>query len=203
MTKAKKKVAKKPVKKIAKKKVVLSKLSKAEVRVLICKDVIKHVKAKRLQTTAGTYFSLYNSKPIFQMDNQINAQWRKASSCNVCALGGLFISAVDRFDKLKFSDLSSTEFYQNSAFRSVDAEPEDIQRYLKRWFTKPQMERIESAFEGRQFINSPFGTYNPNNYFTKRFRKKPERLIAIMKHIIKDKGEVNLPVEKPKAFNRV
>lgn len=62
----------------------------------------------------------------------------KVESCEACAIGGLFLSAVDIHDKLKIKSLTD----DNS-----------MVKYLKEWFNNSELRLMEFAFEGVEFSN--------------------------------------------------
>lgn len=154
------------------------KMSKAEVRVRIAKDVIAQVKVGRFIASTGRYLGLpggalpddgYGELSSEVVDVQTVVKDRE---CRVCALGSLFVAAVDRYNEcqLPADDLGN---------RSPLAE------YLARVFTPTQLNKIEAAFEGRSF------SHDDDYYgegFCHAYPDPSKRLVAIMRNIIRNGG---------------
>ena len=159
-------------------------LSKAQKRVLIAKDVIAQVKTKKYKAITGKYLSLvntfYNHWSVQEHIDEIE--------CVCCALGACLISTTKFKNKLKFHDVDSL------------CAKSDSWKLLRGIFSPKQMNMIEYAFEashsGSRVGEDSFGEYNKYNCneivkcvdFGKSFPYESDRLIAIMKNIIKNKG---------------
>ncbi len=146
------------------------KLSKTKKRIEIAKDVLKQLKARKLNVKKGDY--CYINNEIFANKNLKNVLSKFRKSCEVCALGACFLSIISIIDNFVLDDCYTIGRHKMSP-------------YLKLAFTDNQLDLIECSFEGW------------TDYFTEaekkatRFHAKdsPEvRLKAIMKNIIQNNG---------------
>lgn len=157
------------------------KMTKAEVRVCIAKDVLAQVKAKRFTARPGLYVSglgLYSDLPRdedgYLTQSPINVQAvLKDRDCHVCALGALFVSSVDRFNACELPASDMTTMHR-----------ETLEKYLGNVFSRKQMNAIEAAFEGSS--NSYPKVYN--SAFYQAYPDSTARLVAIMKNIVRNGG---------------
>ncbi len=167
-----------------------AKASKARKRVMIAKDVLAQLEAKRFVAKPGTFAALSVGKR-----DGVNAESEVCNitagqKCNVCGIGALFVSAVEFADKLKIGEL---EYKATVARSTTNFEEDDVFCYLRRFFDQEQICAIESAFEmgggvtydyhGTQFfktVNSEDYEFSPN-----------ERMRLIMENIVVHKGTFN------------
>ena len=164
-----------------------SKLSNSQKRVEIAKDVLIQLKNKRFKVRQNIYVQLPNYWDIINRDRQANeCVLDGTTTCQVCAKGALFMSHVM---KTNHATIRQVQNIGNSMVR----ERLDI-------FSTAQLDLIECAFEkrvvhddsdtlkvytdGKQF---PTPLAKTAIRFGKKYKKK-ERLIAIIKNIIKNKG---------------
>ena len=157
-------------------------LTKAEQRVLIAKDVIAQIKAKRYKPNSGRYMIIYNG-----FDNNESVQKHVDEiDCVCCALGACLISTTKFKNKLTFGNIS--------AVRANG----DVWGLLKNIFTPKQLAMIEYAFEvnyqGDRVAERYFSHCISDNlirksikfgvnYFTER-----ARMVGIMQNIINNNG---------------
>lgn len=155
-------------------------LSKAEKRVQIAKDVIVQIKLKFLMPQTGNYFQ--SSLITRHIGEELQSVLSKLPSCNVCAIGSLFVCDVMRTDNFKVND------YMND-----DAKMKSKLKY----FSLFQLELMETAFEKWVVTDSSRKLKVDYDYseiaekaikFGKRYRNSTNRLIAIMENIILNKG---------------
>jgi len=115
-------------------------------------------------------------------------------SCNVCALGGLFMSCTLYNNKTKLDALG--RFGEASDLGDFIDQEEPISNGLDKFFSRSQLELIEQAFEGG---DGYFGdgcythdAYNDDgrNYYTyaDKYPKDNDLMIAIMDNIVKNNG---------------
>lgn len=147
--------------------------SRAEQCVTIAKDVLAQIKVKRLIPTPGVYVrsntaTIFTAKPDRQVDSLLRRR-----KCQVCALGAVFVCAVDKADNLKVSDL----FYHANSHSPVLFGQEDCHAYLAKYFDYRDLKLIEGAFEnwGYDYYS---GVCDPT-----------ERMVLIMKNIIRNGGK--------------
>lgn len=210
--KTKKAVTKKPtVKKSAAKKTKKDKkLTKAEMRVVIAKDVISALNSKRIKATKGSYFGVdFNEQDRWRnkyltleaTDNEWDTLPKVPitlpKKCNVCAIGSVFVAAVDRFDKLTPATASNVVIHGDD-YAMVEQ--------LKPWFSEKQLRLMEVVFEGKSVRWVELIQYEEErNAIDMHYEivkgiplphivKKADVLMrAIMKNIIKNKGTFVIP----------
>jgi hypothetical protein len=179
-------------KKIVKKNAEFKRATPAEKRVMIAKDVIAALKQKTIYSQSGTWCSTRG--PIFDdetletyekvYDTQISSVIKDVS-CDVCALGALFVCGVRRFNKITFGKLSEEVF---SGAEEGSFAQEHLEYFLKGYFSESQLSLIEIAFE------KGYGGYfadDPKELLAKKMFKgtAKNRMIGIMNNIIKNKGK--------------
>ena len=162
-------------------------LSSAEQRVLIAKDVLAQVKAEKFIPRRGNYIKNLTIKGGQPSGGSVQKHFDEIT-CSCCALGACLLSATKFKNKLEFGDIYDM-VSRNSSW--------DL---LKGIFSAEQLNMIEYAFEashsGSRVGEDSFGEYNKYNCneivkcvdFGKSFPYESDRLIAIMKNIIKNKG---------------
>ena len=115
---------------------------------------------------------------------------REVKECELCAIGGMFYSAVMNHNNLKVSDVYSIErLYSDGIFISglklVD--------YLEKFFSRKMLRLIETAFEGDVvedvFSDSDVPEVLAAIAFYNRYDDPKETMIAIMENIINNDGE--------------
>lgn len=146
-------------------------LNSAGKRVALAKDVIKQIEAGTIIPTSGRYVEL--SKKYYNLNNscQVDKLIEEGSiECHCCGIGAMLLSHVRK-----------TNNYTVKETR-IGGNREKAEIRLKRIFGKKKLDYIENIFEG--YIN---------NYFYTKYRNHSERLIAMCKNIIKNKGELISP----------
>lgn len=118
-------------------------------------------------------------------------------SCNVCALGGLFMSCTLFNNKTKLDAFGC--FGEASGLGDFIDQEEPISNGLDKFFSRSQLELIEEAFEGGNgyfgegdYTNDSYDSdnYVVRNYYTyvNKYPKHDDRMIAIMNNIVKNNG---------------
>lgn len=180
------------------KKPTKTRLSKAEMRVIVAKDALAQMKAEKYIATNGTYVG---SELISRIGIEggerhpydgggscyINLEeplqpllLKDKGECRVCAKGALFLSAVRKFNSAKVGDV---------------ADDDDFKIAVKIFGLK-QYDLIEAAFEGWDSTKERWdGTEYTGNTsvpaataFGDQYDGNTERLVAILKNIIKNDG---------------
>jgi len=178
------------------------KLSPADKRVAIARDVLAQIAAQKLVPTSGTWLSGKDDSPLFdekdvKKNPELQAILTKTKQCEGCALGGLFLCAVKKADKLKLNELEEVKKFEewkaecgSEAFLSDESKyiyQEDAFKYLGRFFSKDQLEAIESAFEqGRGAVQEY--EYSEAANFAEEVGEPEDRMRLIMENIISHKG---------------
>lgn len=106
------------------------KMTAAEKRVAIAKDVIKHVKSKRFKIEHGQYYDILT--PTVSQ-KEINT---KGFTCSVCAAAAAVMAGIGLFND---------DTLKRSLF-AIDSGKE-VLRVGNRWFSHKQLALIEAAFE--------------------------------------------------------
>jgi len=195
----KKASAKKPInlistinKKIDKDNKAFEVMSASEKRVTIARDVLVQIESRRLKPEFSVWLkkkrgSLF-SKP--KENEEVRDALAKIKECSGCAIGGMFMCAVERADKLKISELDDAEMCKDYDEDIVVEElsEQDSFNYLKRFFDSDQLELIEAVFEsngGASFVDDA-ETFAPG------LDSPSERMRLIMENIIVNKGTFKL-----------
>lgn len=121
----------------------LDKLTPNEQRVLIAKDVLATLDAKKFKATAGLYTNFdkatFRSIQSSPLGTDLRMLYGKTRSCQVCAKGAVFVAAVARFDQATVGN-------------------SDMDEILQRYFPL-DADEMENAFEGRYADSSYSASY--------------------------------------------
>lgn len=183
------------------------KASPAKKRVMIAEDVLAQLKAEKMSATGGTYVTLWmgDNYELTDSNEDIKQNYDKINSCSVCALGACIMSATKFANHVKFEDIKFDNALKSKRVKSL----------LTGIFDKKQIYLIETAFEG--FNEYDYDEDKPENeriiifainalkvkrnsltdeekkacrkIYEKYIDDENGRLKAIMKNIIKNKGE--------------
>jgi len=207
-----------------------TRLTKAEKRVEIALDVLAQLKAKKIEALVGAGWgeiTLKKSSTAEEFDGsrQLNELIStKAQSCTACALGAMFIGAVDKFNHLKVGECE-TEYGEGNGYGNgacnIFNETEEYyggnktaflyieypHAYLEKFFPKKQLLLIETAFEGGEGATDEEDFDNPADYETaasylKGVSNQNKRLELLMKNIVANNGIFDLTLKpiKRKVF---
>lgn len=200
---AKKAAVKKPAKKpvgvateIASRNRLFAKASPAEKRVLIAKDVIAQIKAKRFKPKSGVWVQPVDAKNTrdIELDDEFNEDAsvrelfleKKIPACECCALGALFMSCT-----LYNNQTTVQDFVDEVRFDFEEhVEVGKFTNGLTRFFSRSQLKLIETAFEGGYgAFRSPSAKTMANLVrWEEKLPDDQKRLVAIMNNIIDNKG---------------
>jgi hypothetical protein len=163
-----------------------SKMTKAEKRVAIAKDVLIQIKKGISIPTTDNYFGGLSGKICnLTYEKEELQNILPESKCEVCAKGALFIADILRRDNFQID--RNTNIYGGT-----------IHKRLTDIFTRNQLDLIETAFEKNVIEDE--NKYLVINYvertevakaairFGRRYTTEKNRLIGIMNNIIKNKG---------------
>lgn len=180
---------------------VFDKLNKSEKRVAIAKDVIKSLNSNKFSASSGTYFNLRFKEQQNFLDSEKESDnlelqtilKSEVVTCDVCAIGGIFASKVNLGNKCKVN--VKKEYFEEGEDIDTPNDQEMVEN-LKTIFGEKELRAIEYAFEG-QDIDETFSKDEefPNEKyedFYDEYDDDTERMIAIMKNIIKNKGTFKL-----------
>ena len=148
------------------------KMTNAQKRVEIAKDVIKQIHAKLYRVGESGFISLGpNDFSADVQGDQVVDHLDEVNpgNCGVCALGGLMLSRI--------------RFENNLAIRELGLSGRDIRFALGDIFTRKMLSSIEAAFEA--WFDS---FWDAERDFHDSHGNHEDRLIAIMQNIIDHRG---------------
>lgn len=170
------------------------KLTKAEQRVRIARDVLGWLRSGSVTLEKGVYITRKGKatknpdwKPGDPLQPYVNTL---LASCSVCALGGLFLASVDRYNKVQVPGLD------DDPLLLLDCPVE-----LERWFSWRQLFLIDSAYEGWE-VNVRKGTID-FYFMLELYPNHKDRLKTILLNIIRNKGTFVLEQERTKYSKQV
>jgi hypothetical protein len=190
-------------KKRVKKPIDLLGMTPAEARVAIARDVVSQIRAQKYRATHGAYcrtFPKSRDRDGIIDREDVGGELQpliktRMDSCDVCAKGGLFVSAIRKFDDFKVSRsvVNKTSNYSSYSFQAQHSQFNDgilVTSHLRKFFAKEQLELIEYSFE-RGHCGTPKDDELAlrAKIFGNKIDWPEERMLAIMKNIIKNKGE--------------
>lgn len=113
-------------------------LTKAQIRVQIAKDVIRQLDANRIVADGGCYLDAdeFEEQIDGAADVPDGRYLAAPKDCRACAIGSVFVCALDRFNELKLH-----KFVDDGG--GSDA----MVRYLSPWFTRAQLRLMEIGFQ--------------------------------------------------------
>jgi len=173
------------------------KATKAEKRVMIAKDVLAQIKANRYIAESGTWvdanWNIRNEIDGTESVQKLFAD-RTIETCNVCALGGLFMSCTNLNNNTCVSDINYGGEGTEIGERIQDGDT--LSNGLNKIFSKKQLQLIEVYFEkgdGWFGEDGYTGNYIGEDsrhveYFNDAYPDDDERLVEIMKNIVANDG---------------
>jgi hypothetical protein len=168
-----------------KSKTPFSKLSKSEKRIVILKDALKHLRAERIHADGGFVMRVddtnYTELQSCDLQSLI-----KARKCTVCQRGALLFAMVYRSDNF-IVDLTKTKLGSNGSFGGYHGDDKLIDPFLEKLFSVDQLKLMETAFEG-SYWHFGLGSSDSARAFGGRFHNNQDRMEAILKNAIKNKG---------------
>lgn len=211
------KAAKASKKAIARRNAAFEKMSPAEKRVAIAKDVLAQIKSKKLipahmvwvnsTTPRNTTSNGVTAAKDVKADTELQEILRATPTCHVCALGALFTCAVKVADDLKVKELAVYSYDADAESGRILVEKsdrviivdEDIFGYLKLYFPLRQLRRMEYAFElgdgtvsARDVAEGKPEVIDAIHAIYKKL-DATERITAIAKNIIDNGGNFVVP----------
>lgn len=151
----------------------LSLLPKEEARVLIAKDVLKQLDAKKLVATEGTYLEFENVK---FSDSDFLHEVLAETKCEVCALGSLYYSRVQLANETKCG-VTYTWHYDDKTRYGVSRSG-TIEEDLLQYFDGEDLNAIETYFEG----------WREASGFSEKNSDPETRMRKIMQNIVDNNG---------------
>lgn len=155
------------------------KLTKSEKRVLVAKDALKQIRAEKYMPTMEI---LFDSPPLTSLDrrilisspeSQLQPLLKDQPPCEVCARGALLLSTVRKFNDYTTHELV---FHKDENIRDL--------------FGSDRIDQIEAAFECWRWTSGvPHTNSAKACRFGEGYSDPTERLVAILKNIIKNNGK--------------
>jgi hypothetical protein len=173
------------------------KATKAEKRVMIAKDVLAQIKANRYIAESGTWvdanWNIRNEIDGTESVQKLFAD-RTIETCNVCALGSLFMSCTNLNNNTCVSDINYGG--EGTEIGERIEEGDTLSNGLNKIFSKKQLQLIEVYFEkgdGWFGEDGYTGNYIGEDsrhveYFNDAYPDDDERLVEIMKNIVANDG---------------
>lgn len=168
------------------KKKPFSKMTKAEKRMAIAEDALKWLSLGKIGAISGNYFDSPEVNTELEkltgrktLDLQEILE-KEGTTCEVCAKGALFAADVLRRDNFR---MGINNIYIGSL---------TIEQKLADIFDPLQLHLIEAAYEGVVVYGEnemPEILIKKSRAFYGKYSTSEARMIAIMKNIIKNKGE--------------
>lgn len=172
----------------------LTKEARKKGRIAILKDVIAQIKSGFLSVESLNGYLVpterFNLTSILDSNHQLEPITKDQCSklqkhCSVCAKGALFLSRIDKFNKVSVGHLLNIH---NDYDGFHDPSP-----YLIDYFDKAQLDLIEEAFE------PSFSYSGPESQLKKKYWSDipddTDRLMAICQNAIDHNGIFNPKVE--------
>lgn len=178
------------------------KLSKPQQRVQIARDVLVALKTKSIKPETGAFLTVGPDDDLVgPYGAEVRDILRKGPTCEVCALGGMFVCAVERVDSLKMKDLVNDDCANDGDIVDAAVDFNDITNFLDKFFSMKQLEEIERQFEmgnGACWDDEDDQKDKDGNllYFAKDVTAAGDRMRLIMENIIVNKGEFK-PSKEP------
>jgi len=191
------------------------KQTKAQLRVAIAKDVVKQIKNKKYIGHTCFYATLNNLlTPIVDLDASLQDLINKSKKnikCEVCVLGACFVSLIGLKNEISVKDfMGKNDIY---FYDTLSTQQSVVYENLKNIFPPTMMTFIETAYAIIDMINpkdykkyKKLSSKNRNYIFyypylqrairwgnQKKYNNNSVRILAIMKNIIKNKGQFIIP----------
>ena len=191
---------------IKEKNAAFNKLTKAEKRVAIAKDVLEQLDLKKYYACSGTYFKLeLNSYELEFKEGESLQEYlvdnSKVESCSVCAIGSIFASKVRLSNKFNID-----HYHDGIDDHELALYDHDMEYSLNEIFSEEQYRLMEVAFEGNDiiglFTEEEDPEYKSKSELTAKdkrylaaikfydnYRNSEDRMRGIMLNIIENKGK--------------
>lgn len=156
---------------------------------MIAQDVLAQIKTKRYIVESGCWIDTnINAACEKNLKDEDSVQElfaeKKIESCNVCALGGLFMSCTNFNNNTSFVELNDASGHLGDWI----SEGEEFSNKLNKIFSYKQLRSIESYFE-----NNDGYFYNQREFdgikaFCNAYPSEKKRLKLIMENIVENNG---------------
>lgn len=165
------------------------KANKAQKRVMIAQDVLAQLITKRYVAESGCWVQAnYNTACLENLKDEDSVKElfaeKKIESCNVCALGGLFMSCSNFNNNTLLEELDNA----SEELGNLINEEEKLSNKLNKIFSTSQLKLIETYFEAN---GGYFRDYDEDDRIEAFYNKHPsdkKRLQLIMENIVENEG---------------
>jgi hypothetical protein len=168
---------------------IYAKASPTQKRVIVARDVLAALKAKRIEPTTGTYLDVGTERGsrtergssllyLAVANNPLGSfqdLLPQLPKCNVCAKGAIFVCTVLRQNQVTNGELRSL----TTTGLFVD---KNLSEALKGVFSPAQLCKIENEFECRRVFRGPYAVMGLQRFPAKR------RMREIMLNIVANGG---------------
>jgi len=165
--------------------------SKAERKILLAKDVLAQLRAKKIKTTTGEWLTFnvggtkWDKKEEEICNLQVDFLNKNIENCECCALGGLMLSCTLYQNKVNvpvsFGWYGSRLLEVN--FNGLKEHDKIAKKQLSNIFSLTELKLIESYYECGNGLYGRLGKEFSDFWYD---LTSEERMIAIMKNIIKN-----------------
>lgn len=172
------------------------KQTKAEMRVVIAKDVLLQLKKKKFIPLTGNYCLISKLSKNVRDEDQLQQELKQNNTCTVCALGACFASSVLKYNDFCVADVDLPDSTDEEVPTVAGS---NVANHLRKYFTRKQLGLIEYYFERGMVtpVATEYFNFRAPQYLhdfdisDSRFGRMDDRkrMTLIMKNIIKNKGE--------------
>ncbi len=132
-----------------------------QARLAIAQDVIRHIKAGKLDAVRGTYIGFTDWDAEIESEFEqlavslYESKGQSKTRCDVCAIGAATMVAVGLYDQCETLTKEWEHNYEESGCTvdDISLDAEGMHETLGQWFSEKQLGLIECAFEA----NTGFG----------------------------------------------
>ena len=164
------------------------KATKAQKRVMIAQDVLAQLKTKRYVAESGCWVQPNYYPDWKQLSDKDSVQElfaaKKIESCNVCALGGLFMSCTNFNNNTLLEDLYDV----SGDLGNLIDEEEQLSNKLNKIFSTNQLKLIEMYFEANGGYFREDDEDDRIGVFYNKNSSDKKRLQLIMENIVENGG---------------
>lgn len=165
-----------------------------EQRIKIIKDVITRLETEKMVAKNNRFLRVIGIRRRVYRNENLH-ELLEQNKCEVCGIGGVFTAAVLLKNKIKvgnlFRNIYVTPTLLMNYFRHGHVAGSDMVIYLRKWFTRTQLELIEAAFEvSLNYANGTFDTSAKTAVeFGRKYTSAKSRLLAICKNMLENNGK--------------
>lgn len=158
-----------------------NKMTQPQRAVAVAKDVILQLKHHRYKASRGVYINALIAPQVCNAPSAA-ALGKDDISCEVCARGGLFVSAAMLFNQCPLRGYYDTPSTIDRWSSGWDTDHHTFKHIERSIFSPTQIGMIEAAFECWDT------TYPECAKFGRKYPDSQSRMVAIMENIVKNKG---------------